>query len=219
MPDSDRLMTLFEAIAKRRAVRAYRPDPVDEATVRELLKESVRAPTAMHAEPWVFAVIQDRALLRRYSELAKTTWSAERDGTHAVAHPPAARDAGAAAILLRPDFNIFYDAGTLIAICARPLGGFVNADCWLAAENLMLAACAIGLGTCCIGFAVPVLNRADVKAELGIPPEVVVVAPIIVGVPSETPPATTRKPPEIICWRTEQGSPTSWHTGRNEVVR
>ena len=203
MTDADRLMTLFEAIAKRRAVRAYRPDPIDESTVRELLKEAVKAPTAMHAEPWVFAVIQDRALLRKYSDLAKATWSPERDGARAVAHPPPAQESHAAALLSQPDFNIFYDAGTLIVICARPQGAFVAADCWLAAENLMLAACAMGLGTCCIGFGVPVLNRPEVKAELGIPPDVIAVAPIIVGVPKEEAQQTPRKPPEIVGWRNE----------------
>jgi nitroreductase len=201
MPDAERLMTVFEAIARRRAVRAYQPDPIDEATVRELLKEAVRAPTAMHAEPWSFVVIQDRALLRRYSELAKTAWSPERDGAHTIAHPAATPQASASATLSRPDFNIFYDVGTLIVICARSAGRFAEADCWLAAENLMLAACGMGLGTCCIGFAVPVLNRSDVKAELGIPPEGVAVAPIIVGVPRGETPATTRKAPEILCWR------------------
>lgn len=90
-----------------------------------------------------------------------------------------------------------------IMIGARPLGTFVVADCWLAAENLMLAACVMGLGTYCIGFAVPVLNRAEVKAELGIPPDVVAVASIIVGVPREQGRQTPRKAPEIICWRKE----------------
>lgn len=193
-------MTVFEAIAKRHAVRAFRPNVLDEGTVRELLKEAVRAPTAMHAEPWAFAVVQDRALLKKYSDLAKATWSPDRDIARAVAHPRAS-DARANSILAQPDFNIFYDASTLVVICARPLGSFVTADCWLAAENLMLAACAMGLGTCCIGFAVPVLNRAEVKAELGIPEEFAVVAPIIVGVPREDAPQTPRKAPEIICWR------------------
>jgi nitroreductase len=202
MPNAERLMTVFEAIARRRAVRAYRPDAVEEATVRELLKEAVRAPTAMHAEPWSFVVIQDRTLLKRYSELAKSTFESGPVGA-AVAHPPAASDARAAAILSEPDFNIFYDASTLIVICARPRGSFVVADCWLAAENLMLAACAMGLGTCCIGFAVQTLNRPEVKAELGIPAEVVAVAPIIVGLPSADPAPTTRKAPEVLCWRRE----------------
>ena len=201
MPDNARLMTVFEAIAKRRAVRAYRPEMIDEQTVRELLKEAVRAPTAMHAEPWAFAVVQDRAFLRRVSDLAKATWSPERDGARSVAHPPATMESRANAILGQPDFNVFYDAGTLILICARPLGSFVVADCWLAAENMMLAATAMGLGTCCIGFAVPVFNRAEVKAELGIPSEVVAVAPIIVGWPREEAPQTPRKPPQLVCWR------------------
>ena len=72
----------------------------------------------------------------------------------------------------------------MIVICAKPMGAFAVADCWLAAENLMLAACAMGLGTCCIGSAVPALNTVDAKAELGIPLDVTAVAPIIVGVPS-----------------------------------
>jgi nitroreductase len=203
MANADRLMTLFEAIAKRRAVRAFRPDRIDEATVRELLKEAVKAPTAMHAEPWAFAVIQDRALLKRYSDLAKATWSPERDGARAVAHPALGRESHASALLSQPDFNIFYDAGTLIVICARPLGSFVTADCWLAAENLMLAACAMGLGTCCIGFGVPVFNHPEVKAELGIPSDVVAVAPIILGVPKEDAPQTPRRAPEILSWRNE----------------
>jgi nitroreductase len=132
--------------------------------------------------------------------LAKSTFVSERAGV-AVAHPPAASDARAAAILSEPGFNIFYDAGMLIVICAQPLGSFGVADCWLAAENLMLAACAVGLGTCCIGFAVQMLNRPEVKAELGIPADVVVVAPIIVGRPSAETAGTTRKAPQVLCWR------------------
>lgn len=72
----------------------------------------------------------------------------------------------------------------LIVVCAKPMGPFVSADCWQAAENLMLAASALGLGTCCIGSAIPALNSPEAKSELGIPADVEAVAPIIVGVPS-----------------------------------
>ena len=88
-----------------------------------------------------------------------------------------------------------------MVICARPVGHFVVADCWLAAENLMLMACAMGLGTCPIGFALPVLNTPEAKAELGLPADVEVVAPIIVGIPSGSPPHGHRKPPQISAWR------------------
>ena len=194
-------MTLEEAISRRHAVRSYKPDAVPEATVRLLLRAAVRAPTAMHAEPWAFAVVQDRALLKRYSDVAKATWSPPRDGSHAVGASRQASESHAAALVTAPDFNIFYDAGTLVAICARGANPFVAADCWLAAENLMLMACDLGLGTCPIGFAVPVLNRPEVKTELGIPPDMSVIAPIIVGVPREWAAQTPRKDPEVVSWR------------------
>jgi hypothetical protein len=38
--------------------------------------------------------------------------------------------------------QLFYDAGTRVANCAAPIREFASADCWLAAENLMLAATA-----------------------------------------------------------------------------
>ena len=83
-------------------------------------------------------------------------------------------------------------------ICAPTTAPFGGADCWLAAQNLMLAACAESLGTCVIGFALSALNQADVKAELGIPPDMSAVAPIIVGTPRGETPATTRRAPRIL---------------------
>jgi nitroreductase len=198
----ERPLSALDAIFTRRSVRSYTAQTIDRATVRALLDAAVQAPTALHAEPWAFVVIQDRAMLRRYSDLAKGSWAKEaikyRDLHILGDAAAAARFAGRFA---DPDFSVFYDAGTLIVICAKPMGPFVIADCWLAAENLMLAACALGLGTCCIGSAVPALNSAAVKNELGIPSDVIAVAPIIVGVPAEEAGAVSRKDVEILCWK------------------
>jgi hypothetical protein len=60
---------------------------------------------------------------------------------------------------------------------------YTDADCWLAAANLILAATEVGLGSCCIGFAIPVLNTPDVLAEIGLPAAGVAVAPILIGYP------------------------------------
>ena len=64
----------------------------------------------------------------------------------------------------------------------------------------MLAACAEGLATCCIGFAVEVLNEPEVKAELHSPTDGVAVAPIILGYPRGTTPAVPRAEPRIASW-------------------
>jgi len=182
-----------DAIYGRRSVRAYAPEAVDRAEVRALLDAAVQAPTAVHEEPWAFAVVQDRDVLRRLSDKAKTLLREGGDPRHL----PASR--GAREFLL-PE-NVFYDAGTLIVIYGKPLGPFVVADCWLAAENLMLAARGRGLGTCVIGLSVAALNTPEWKAELKVPAELIAYAPIIVGHPAGETPPTGRREPEVLAWK------------------
>lgn len=187
-------MNLMDAIHHRRSTRNYERQKLDAATIEKLLDAAVWAPTAVHEEPWAFVIVQDKALLKNLSDRAKKIFAAEAEH----AHPQQARSL--LDMVADPDFNIFYDAGTLIIICARPRGAFVTADCWLAAQNLLLAAYGMGLGSCVIGFAVPALNTPEIKAELGIPAECSAVAPIIVGVPRGEPPRSSRKKPEILRW-------------------
>ncbi|MDO8262252.1 MAG: nitroreductase family protein [Gallionella sp.] len=187
--------SILKFIHARHSVRAYAPTPLDSATVQTLLDAAVHAPTAMHEEPWAFAVVQHHALLQRLSDLAKPLFVEE------VRHRNAHGASHSFDHFTRPDFNIFHGANTLIIICAKPLGPFVAADCWLAAENLMLAANALGLGSCVIGSAVAALNIHKVKTELGIPDEYSVIAPIVVGVPSGETKASSRKEPLILSWK------------------
>ncbi len=186
---------VFEAILARRSVRTYAPDGLDRNTVQTLLEAAVHAPTAMHEEPWAFVVVQDHALLQHLSDLAKPIFVEE------VRHRNAHGASHSFDHFIRPDFNIFHGADTLIIICAKPMGQFVSADCWLAAENLMLAASAIGLGSCVIGSAIATLNIHKVKTELGIPDEYSAIAPIVVGVPSGETHSTSRKEPLILSWK------------------
>ncbi len=188
-------VSAVEAIYGRRSVRAYTSKRLDEATIRTLLAAAVRAPTAIHEEPWSFVIVQDAHALKRLSDRAKGYFVEEMHRAHL--------DRGGDTLekFEHPDFNIFYNAGTLIVICARPVGPFVVADCWLAAENLMLAAFSMGLGSCVIGSAVTGLNTPESKSELGIPVEISAIAPIIVGVPGDESRATSRKEPRILAWK------------------
>ena len=198
----ERPLSALDVIFSRRSVRAFTGQRLDQETVRALLDAAVQAPTAMHAEPWAFVVVQDADALKRYSDAAKALWSTElgqhRD-LHAVGEAAVRSQFGQ--MMGDPGFNIFYDAGTLIVICGKTTGPFVTADCWLAAATLMLAASAMGLGSCCIGSAIGALNTSDVKHELKIPAGMVAVAPVIVGVPAEAAAPVARKSPEILCWK------------------
>lgn len=197
----ERPLSALDAIFVRRSVRAYTEQTLDESTIRALLDAAVQAPTAMHVEPWAFVVVQDQKTLQRISDRAKGSWMKEAAHYRDLhAGVDAAMAAAFAERFASRDFCVFYDANTLIVIGAKPLGPFVVADCWLAAENLMLAACALGLGTCCVGSAVPALNSPDTKSELGIPSDLELIAPIIVGVAREAATEVSRKNPTVVSW-------------------
>ena len=199
----ERPLSALDAIFMRRSVRAYTPHTVDESTIRSLLDAAVQAPTAMHLEPWAFVVVQDEATLKRYSDRAKgklgqrgrkvsrpARWC-RRDNREGVRR--AIQESGLLHLLRREHADRH--------LRTSRWDRSSSADCWLAAENLMLAASALGLGTCCIGSAIPVLNSPGAKSELGIPADVEAVAPIIVGVPSGPATEVPRKDPQVLHWK------------------
>jgi len=182
-------MDLNEAISGRGSIREYTEEAVDEQTIRRLIDAAVHAPNAVNQQPWIFTVVRDQTVLDRVSRDAKS---------HMLATMPASQYSNHFRSLLNdPNFHIFYRAPVLILISAIAEGPWIVEDCAMAAENLMLAAYAAGLGTCWIGFAQSFLNTADAKSELGLPAAWVSVAPIIVGHPKAAPPPVARKEPEI----------------------
>jgi nitroreductase len=181
-------MELLEAINGRRSVREYTDEAVNDTVLRELIGLAVQAPSAVNQQPWSFIVVKDKALLTHISDQAKTHL------LKASLTPPAQRYRD---MLADPNFHIFYHAPVLIVICAMDAGDWGVEDCALAAENLMLAAYAAGLGTCWIGFAQSWLATADGKSALGLPAAFAPVAPIILGHPRHQPAPVPRKAPDI----------------------
>lgn len=189
-------MDVMQAIYERRAIRAYTPEPIQADQVRALLNAAVQAPSAMNHQPWAFVVVQDPGKLKRLSDDAKAHHldHANRtahlyDPLHTFHHTMA-----------DPDYNLFYDAGTLILICATTKGDYAPGDCCLAAQNLMLAAHGMGLGTCPVGLALPWLCQPTAKEDLGIPDDYLPILPIILGHPREHPVEPERQPPEVLRW-------------------
>jgi len=188
-------MGLMEAIFHRRAVRHYSERTVEAGTVEQLLAAAVQAPSAMNLQPWAFAVFHGRRLLRDYAERAKR---------HLVATYPTMFELHSRSELYEnPGYDVFHGADTLIVIYATAGRLNPNEDCCLAAENLMLAAHALGLGTCPIGFARPWLNLPETKRELGVPGEYTAVFPVVVGYPAGPTEPTPRAAPNVVSWKWE----------------
>ena len=183
---------ITNAIYKRRAVRSYKKQRISDDIIESLLDAAIHAPTAMHQEAWSFAIIQDRNLLKQISDISKTFLAQARQNPDSPFHAKSLDH------FIDPDFDIFYNADTLIVIYGKTDSPFISADCWLAAENLMLTACDTGLGSCVIGLAVEALNGAEMRNILEIPNNLTAFAPIILGYPSAETPATSRKKAQII---------------------
>ncbi|MFR7964793.1 MAG: nitroreductase family protein [Alistipes finegoldii] len=58
----------LDVIATRTSVRAYRDCPVGADTVELLLRAAMAAPSAMNRQPWVFVVVDDKALLQKFAD-------------------------------------------------------------------------------------------------------------------------------------------------------
>jgi nitroreductase len=166
-------MDLREAIYGRRAVREYLDQAVDHAVIDRLIDAAVQAPTALNQQPWTFTVVRDQ---RRLDDLSR------RAKEHMLAQHGDLANSSHGQMLADPHFQIFYHAPVLILISAATLGPWCVEDCALAAQNLMLAAYAEGLGSCWIGFSQSYLNTPAGKALLDLPTACVPIAPIIVGV-------------------------------------
>ncbi len=182
-------MNFLEVLKSRRAVRQYTHTEITRGDLQALIEAAIEAPSAMNLQPWAFAVIIGRERIDHYGVRAKK-WLLQNLGQWS-------EQEHVRKILEDPDFNLFYGAPALILVMAKKPDAQSLEDCCLAAENLMLAAREMRLGTCWIGFARSWLNQYHIKAELGLPQDYTIVAPIVAGYPVSWPESTGRRRPEI----------------------
>ncbi len=182
-------MDVIEAIRHRRAIRAFTATAMSAATLHALIGLAVEAPSAINVQPWTFAVVRKRETLRRIADASRAYLLSRME--------PGSPYLRFREMLQDPGFDMLYGAPALIVICATSAAQQAAEDCALAGQTLMLAACARGLGTCCIGLARPWLGQPDGKALLGIPSACVPILPIVLGEPAGQPAAPGRHPPEI----------------------
>jgi nitroreductase len=66
-------MNVIEAMHSRRSIRSYTPQPVDRATIEEIVDCARLAPTAMNDQPWEFVVVTDK----HYSPAFHRFWATQ----------------------------------------------------------------------------------------------------------------------------------------------
>lgn len=186
MPD------IFETIAHRRAIRRFDARQIDEAALEKILQAGLYAPSAGGRQGVIFAVCQDRAVNERLGKIKR----ANSNPRMATATSYVSREQPS--IADDPTLtNAFYDAPTVITFFAPKDFLFSVDDCAVAAENMMLAADALGIGSCYIGqgwtaFADP--YGQEILKQWAIPTDRCAVMQLLLGYPREGDPHPAAKP-------------------------
>ena len=166
------------ALKTRRSIRSYKPEQITDEELRTVLEAGTWAPTAMGCQdPWIVAV-QNPELLKRISRMNAAVWGREIDP--------------------------FYGAPTYVLVFASDPEKWKNGvpDGSLVLGNMMLAAHAIGLGSCWINREREMFATDEGKAlmaELGLPEGLIGIGALALGYPAA--PAKEPKPRKTDYWR------------------
>lgn len=164
-------MDAIQAILTRRSIRNFAERTLPSDAVDRLLEAAMAAPSARNAQPWHFIVIDERPLLL---EIAGRFPNAE-----AARYAPVG-------ILICGDLTLELSKGYWII------------DCAAAAQNMLLAAHAMGLGGLWTGVYPREQRVEGLRELLGVPEHVIPHSLLLFGYPAESPPEIRRYLPDRI---------------------
>ena len=190
--------TVFENIYLRRSVRDYKPNDVPDEIIKELIRAGTYAPFSPYPtrhQPRRFVVIKNREMMNRLSERAKKLWlDMGTNSDSEIKRPENIMKA-----LKMPEFNIFYNATVLVFIFAMPHAYTSHEyDCAAAAENMLIAAQSLGIGSCWIGLGMPLGSDQNTLAELEVPEGYRLMMPLIFGYPVKDTQTVAARDEEVI---------------------
>ena len=131
---------ILDCIESRRSVRKYKPDAIDKETLEKIIEAGLFAPTGMNRQSPIIVAVTDKKMRDRLSKLN--------------------------ASIMGSDNYPFYGAPVVLVVLAdRSCGTYVY-DGSLVMGNLMLAAHALGVGSCWIHRAKEEFERPEGKEIL-----------------------------------------------------
>ena len=186
-------MDIFEVIKTRRSIRRFLDKPVEEEKLKTILEAVRMAPSWANFQCWRFIVVKDKAIKEKISDLSyvESFWA------------PLGYKAN-------PSQKGLAEAPVVIVACADPTKSgvlwdqhYYMTDVGIAAQNLMLAARALGLGTVFVG----VFDEEKLRNLLNIPSNIRIVGLFPIGYPrEEKKEVPSRKPLNEIVFYEQWGS-------------
>jgi nitroreductase len=208
---------VLEAIHSARAIRRFKPDPVPEAVLTEILDAAIRGPSAGNAQNWVFLVVRDAeqrrklgVLYRKASDIASAMYAAR-------GRPPHLTEEQFRRLMSSGSFlwDHLADAPVILVPCQtqpkvpppealppdvrvrhleeqRYVERIRGASIYPAVQNVILACRAFGLGTTITTNHIRCED--EVKAVLGVPDDVQTFALMPIGYPLDSFGPVVRRP-------------------------
>ena len=196
------MMDVFEAMGTARAIRFLKPDPVAPELIERLVWAATRASSPGNSQAWEFVVVTDADKKARIG-------GAISDAISGLIRDPGPEADRSVRLMLtgaKALANALATAPVLVLVCgsnvyppASPDELMIWSACYPAAQNLIVAARALGLGATFTTFQ----RRAEhvVRSTLAIPDEVRMAALIPIGWPDRAHGPVNRRPvEEVIHW-------------------
>jgi len=181
-------MDFFDVVTTQRAMRRLKPDAIPDDVVRRIMDAAICAPSGGNRQNWSFVVVRDPAKRARLGELYREAWGELMKVPYyaSASKEPASSPAGKMLASARHLGEHLGEAPVIVLACVALDPGVkasltTGASIYPAVQNIMLAARALGIGSC-----ITTIHRfrdAQVKELLGIPAEIETAALIPLGYP------------------------------------
>jgi nitroreductase/NAD-dependent dihydropyrimidine dehydrogenase PreA subunit len=196
---------LFRLMRSRRSCRNYRDKPVALGQLRDLVKIGISAPSGSNCQQWTFTLLPSRpavmalgkkvgAFFRKLNATAEKAWlrnllalcGRTELKAYYLNYYQEVKEKIHEFDTAGKDF-LFWQAPAVVVIGTTPGATCPKEDALMAAQNILLGAHSMGLGTCPIGYAVAAMNRdRSIQTSIGMAAAETVHAVLTVGHPDET---------------------------------
>ena len=163
-------MNFMNIIKGRRSIRSFQDKEIPEEHLRTIMEAGIWAPSGSNIQPWEFILINDSTLIKKVKLLSPGLYGVPKAIVILCVNKKRSEKAGR--------------LGESLAIM----------DISMAAQNMMLAAYSLGIGSCPIAS----FNKKALKELLDIPEHVDPVLMISLGYPTEWPIPPSRRPLEEV---------------------
>lgn len=198
MTTADRLnvIPLGEAMFTQRAIRRFKKDPIPDKVMEDIMQSAIRAPNGGNNQGWRFIVVQNDEMRRKLAELYREAWWAKRAdaGIMGPQDIPPGKSSMRSAMRMADEIG---DAPVMVLICATAKGAQAAGSVIPAAQNMLLAARAFGIGGTIATLHAVVEQR--VHALFNIPDTAQIVYCMPFGYPRGSFGPVTRLPLNEVC--------------------